>query len=111
MASPPSTGATLHLRFRAIWEARQAAISGRSTFCDDQTRGAVSELLWRAGRLSTRCWQHAATVYARSCQAKITDNMPLSPQTARLDPISDAQAENRTRHAAVEQIKTVSKIR
>src|SRR5207244_8009557 len=80
-------------------------------FCDEQTGSDVSELVRRAGTPSTRSCQRAATGCVRSCQAKIANNMPLSPQTARLDPISDAQAENRTGHAAVEQIKAVSKIR
>src|SRR5437867_6486423 len=115
MTSLPSTRATLHLRFRAIWGAQQAAISRRSTFLRRQTRGDVAELLWRAGTLSTRSCQHAATVYARSCQAKnygrhatvLTDRTPVS----NIRRLSDARAENRTRHSAAEQLKTVSKIR
>src|SRR5437870_2176584 len=59
---------------------KQRSRHGRH-FCDERPRGDITELLRRAGTLSTRCCHHAATVYARTCQAKIANNMPLSART------------------------------
>src|SRR6266571_954588 len=79
MASPPSAEATLHPRFGAIGEARQAAIAARSTFFDERIRDGFSGLLWTAGTACTRCCRHAATAHARSCQAEIAADTPLPP--------------------------------
>ena len=79
-------------------------------FCDEQTRGDVAELLRRARTISTRCWQRAATVYARSCQAKNYGQHAAVPTDCTPGSNIRRSSGNRTRHAAVEQIKTVSKI-
>src|SRR5438034_6794057 len=48
-------------------------------FCDERIRDGFSGFLWTAGAVFTRCCSHAATAYARSCQAKSAGETPLPP--------------------------------
>src|SRR5436309_15889126 len=83
MASLPSTGATLHLGFRAVWEARQAAISGRSTFLRRTNRQ-------RRLRAFVACWN------------AFYEELPTRSDRLR----EKLSSENREQHAAVPTDRT-----
>ena len=111
MASLPSTGDSTPQISSHLGGATSGDLGTVDIFATNRLEATSPPFCGVLGRFPQGAGNTPQPSTREAVKRKITNNMSLSPQTARLDPISDARAENRTRHAAEEQIKAVSKIR